>query len=76
MTRQPPTQDRPNSAILAGEPIRCTFCGALLATSGTDGLRILRGQLEVLNDGARHATFVCYRPQCRRINVIDISAAE
>jgi hypothetical protein len=67
MTRQPPPQDR---------TIRCNYCGALLATTGPGGLRILRGQLEVLIDGARHATFVCYRPQCRRINVIDVNAAE
>jgi len=74
MTRQPSTQDRTNSAILAGEPIRCAFCGALLATTGPDGLRIHRSQLEVLIGGAEHATFVCYRPGCRRINRFDVGS--
>lgn len=59
------TQDE---AILAGAPIRCAFCGALLATAGPEGLRIHRGQLEVIIGGAEHATFVCYRPECRRLN--------
>lgn len=75
MTRQPTTQDRTNFAILAGEPIRCAFCGALLATTGPDGLRIHRSQLEVLIDGADHATFVCYRPSCRRINRVEVGSS-
>lgn len=73
MHRQPVPTERHPEAIITGEPVRCAFCGALLATTGPDGLRIHRSQLEVLIGGAEHATFVCYRPSCRRINRLEVS---
>jgi hypothetical protein len=56
-----------------GEPVRCSFCGALLATTGPAGLRIRRGQLEALIDGPFRAVIVCYQQECRRLNVIKMS---
>jgi len=76
MHRQPAPNDRHPEAITTGEPVRCAFCGALLATTGPEGLRIHRSQLEVLIGGAEHATFVCYRPSCRRINRLEVSPPE
>jgi len=73
MHRQPAPSDRHPEPVTVGEPVRCAFCGALLATTGPDGLRIHRSQLEVLIGGAEHATFVCYRPSCRRINRLEVS---
>jgi hypothetical protein len=52
--------------------LRCCFCGALLATTEPEGLRVHRSQLEVLVGGADNATFVCYRPGCRRLNRFDM----
>jgi phage FluMu protein Com len=53
-------------------PVRCASCGALLATTGSEGLRIQRGHLEATIDGAFRASLVCYRPTCRQINVVTI----
>lgn len=58
--------------IPAAAPIRCAFCDALLAVREADALRIQRGQLEAVIDGAFRASIVCYRPRCRRINVVTV----
>jgi phage FluMu protein Com len=52
--------------------VRCAFCGALLATSEPEGLRIQRGQLEAVIDGTFRASLVCYRPRCRRMNLVTV----
>ncbi len=55
-------------------PVRCASCGALLATTESEGLRIQRGHFEAVIDGAFRASLVCYRPKCRRINVVTVPA--
>jgi len=55
-----------------GEPIRCSFCGALLATKDDTGLRIQRGQMEAVIDGTFRVLVVCYAPRCRRLNTFSI----
>ena len=55
-------------------PVRCAFCDALLAVREADALRIQRGQLEAVIDGTFRASIVCYRPRCRRINVVTVPA--
>jgi phage FluMu protein Com len=54
--------------------VRCAFCGALLATTEREALRIQRGQLDAVIDGVFRASLVCYRPQCRRVNVVTFPA--
>ena len=53
--------------------VRCAFCGALLATKEPEGLRIQRGQLEAVIDGTFRASLICYRPTCRRMNVVNVT---
>lgn len=65
----------PNLPPLANAvPVRCAFCGALLATTEREALRIQRGQLDAVIDGVFRASLVCYRPQCRRVNVVTFPA--
>jgi len=60
------------SSTSHGEPVRCSFCGALLATKDDTGLRIQRGQMEAVIDGTFRALVVCYAPKCRRLNAFSI----
>jgi DNA-directed RNA polymerase subunit N (RpoN/RPB10) len=53
-------------------PVRCPSCGALLAMTEGENLRIQRGHLEATIDGAFRASLVCYRPKCRRVKVVTI----
>jgi phage FluMu protein Com len=55
-------------------PVRCAFCDALLATNEQGVLRIARGQLEAVIDGTFRASLVCYRPRCKRLNVVNVPA--
>ncbi|RMG48087.1 MAG: hypothetical protein D6718_02545 [Acidobacteria bacterium] len=55
------------------EELRCEGCGILLATIDDNGLTIRRGQLQVTVGGDLHASIVCYRPRCRRLNVIRLN---
>jgi phage FluMu protein Com len=64
----------PNTSLANALPVRCAFCGALLATTESEGLRIQRGHLEAVIDGTFRASLVCYRPRCRRINVVTVPA--
>lgn len=59
----------------AVEDVRCTGCGALLAKMERGALTIRRGELQATFDGDFHASLVCYRPPCRRLNVIRIAAS-
>gem|GEM_PF-634903 len=71
MRRQPAPNERRPETIATGEPVRCAFCGALLATTERAGLRIQRSGLEVLVAGTTRASFVCYG--CRRLNTIEMA---
>ena len=53
--------------------IRCKQCGILLGKIDQSGLTIRRGQLEMTIDGDFHASFVCYREGCKKLNVIRLS---
>ena len=52
------------------EEVRCKACNILLATIDDSGLNIRRGELQATVDGDFHASIVCYRPRCRRLNVL------
>ena len=58
----------------AAEEIRCISCGVLLAKRDENGLSIQRGDLQATFDGDFHAAFVCYRPRCRKLNVLRMSS--
>lgn len=54
--------------------VRCQHCGALLAKVGDAGLTIRRGDLQASINGDFRAALVCYRPGCRRLNVVRVPA--
>ena len=51
------------------EEVRCLGCGALLARVEGNALTLTRGGLQATFQGSFHASFVCYRPGCQRLNV-------
>ena len=53
---------------------RCSSCGILLAKIDESRLTIRRGELQATIDGEFHASFVCYRPRCRSLNVLRIGS--
>lgn len=55
--------------------VRCIGCKALLAKADDTGLIIKRGALEVAISGDFHASLVCDRPHCRRLNVVRLSTS-
>lgn len=55
---------------------RCSKCGILLAKIGDEGLSIHRGNMQATMAGEFHASIVCYRPQCRQLNVLRIKSEE
>jgi phage FluMu protein Com len=54
------------------QDVRCTACGKLLARLRDGVLTIQRGEMQVTIDGDYRASFVCYQPRCRRLNLIDV----
>lgn len=52
--------------------VRCTGCGVLLAKRVRGALSIERGDLQATFDGEFCASLVCYRPRCRKLNVLRI----
>jgi hypothetical protein len=52
------------------QEIRCTACRILLATLDETGLVIRRGELQATIDGELRAALVCYRRNCRHLNVV------
>lgn len=50
--------------------LRCSGCGALLAKVEGGGLSIRRGDFQATVVGEFSASLVCYRPQCRKLNVV------
>jgi hypothetical protein len=55
--------------------VRCTGCGALLARLESGGLSISRGDLQATLVGDFLASLVCYRPHCRKLNVLPMKPA-
>lgn len=53
--------------------VRCRHCGTLLGKLDPAGLTIRRGDLQVTLDGDFRAAFVCHRPSCRSLNVLQLS---
>ena len=53
--------------------VRCKACNILLAKLDASGLTIVRGDLQATISGELHASFVCYRPRCRVLNVLTCS---
>jgi phage FluMu protein Com len=53
--------------------VRCTACNILLAKVEENGLVIQRGELQATIHGEFHAALVCYRPRCRKLNVLRLS---
>jgi hypothetical protein len=56
--------------------VRCTGCGSLLAKLADGALTLQRNDLQATFDGDFHASIVCYRARCRRLNVLRVRAAE
>lgn len=56
------------------EEVRCIACRVLLATIERGALTIRRGDLQATFDGDFHAALVCYRPTCRKLNVLRIAS--
>jgi hypothetical protein len=54
--------------------IRCAGCGALLARRDGAALVVQRGGVEARFEGTFRAAFVCYRPECRRMTVLEVAA--
>lgn len=62
-----------NVATTGAGEIRCTACNVLLAKLERGVLNIQRGDLQASFDGDFHASLVCYRPRCRKLNVVRMS---
>ena len=52
--------------------IRCAGCDSLLAKLAGGTLQLQRGDLQASFDGDFHASIVCYRARCRRLNVVRV----
>lgn len=55
--------------------VRCKDCRILLAEQDPSGITIRRNNLEVHYGGDGLVSIRCYRPRCRRLNVVRISTA-
>ncbi len=53
----------------SNDELRCSACGVLLGKLEGGALSIRRGDLQATIDGEFHASLVCYRPRCRKLNV-------
>lgn len=62
------------ASCMEAEEVRCIACRVLLATIERGALTIRRGDLQATFDGDFHASLVCYRPTCRKLNVIRIAS--
>jgi phage FluMu protein Com len=59
---------------IAKREIRCAGCGSLLAKLAGGALTLQRNDLQATFDGDFHASIVCYRARCRRLNVLWVRA--
>ena len=57
---------------ISAQEIRCLACGRLLAKLANGTLTVQRGDVQATFDGDFHASFVCYQPRCRRLNVVSV----
>lgn len=57
------------------QEVRCERCSILLAKLDETGLAIRRNDLEIHYGGPGLVSIRCYRPRCRRLNVVRIAAA-
>jgi len=57
------------------QDVRCQGCSILLAKLDETGLTVRRNDLEVHYGGPGLVSIRCYRPRCRRLNVVRISTA-
>ena len=57
------------------QDVRCRGCNILLGKLDETGLTICRNDLEVHYGGPGLVSIRCYRPRCRRLNVVRIPAA-
>jgi len=53
---------------------RCRRCGVLLARIEGGGVSVHRGDFQLSIDGDFRASMVCYKPRCRTLNVLRVSA--
>ncbi len=53
--------------------VRCTACQALLAKLVNDTIDIQRNDMQVAFAGNGQASIVCYRPHCRKLNVVTVT---
>lgn len=53
--------------------VRCKGCRILLAERDETGVTIRRSNLEVHYGGTGQVSIRCYRPRCRRLNVLRLS---
>ena len=58
------------------QEIRCSECGRLLAKLSNGALTVHRGDVQATFDGEFHASFVCHRPGCGRLNVVRVRSHE
>ena len=56
------------------QDVRCQGCSILLAKLDETGLTVRRNDLEVHYGGPGLVSISCYRPRCRRLNVVRIPA--
>jgi phage FluMu protein Com len=56
--------------------IRCAGCGSLLAKVVGGALHLQRGDLQATFDGEFHASIVCYRARCRKLNVVRVRSSK
>jgi phage FluMu protein Com len=54
--------------------IRCTGCRSLLAKLDSSGMTLVRGGLQATINGDFHASLVCYRPHCGKLNVLTLAS--
>jgi phage FluMu protein Com len=54
------------------QEIRCSGCKKLLAKLGGGLLMVHRGDFRASFDGEFRASFICSRPGCGRLNVVQI----
>jgi len=58
------------------QEVRCKYCGIQLAEQDETGLMIRRNDLEAHYAGPGLVSIRCYRPRCRRLNVVRIPTAQ
>lgn len=65
-----------NAATLPrqGRDIRCGACGILIARIDGGTLTVCRGGLQLTVEDGKRASFVCYRPGCGALGVVELES--